>query len=124
MKKIPKISETEWHVMKIIWASSPITANDVIEKLEGISDWKPKTIKTLINRLLKKKVISFNKENRAYLYYPLVTEEECIKVENQSFLERIYGGSFNIMIANFLEEHDLSKTDIEELKKILEKKSK
>lgn len=124
MKKIAKISETEWYVMKIIWSNNPITANEVIEKLEGVSDWKPKTVKTLLNRLLKKKIISFNKENRAYLYYPLITEQECMKAESQSFLERIYGGSFNLMIANFLEERDLSKTDIEELKRILEKKSK
>ncbi|SNS96486.1 BlaI family transcriptional regulator, penicillinase repressor [Anaerovirgula multivorans] len=122
MKKIPGISEAEWEVMKIIWAHSPITANDVIEKLEGTVTWKPKTIKTLLSRLVKKKVISFNKEGRTYLYFPLVMEEECVKAESQSFLRRVYGGGLQAMLANFLEDYELTKEEIEELKEILDEK--
>lgn len=122
MKKIPGISEAEWEVMKIIWAHSPITANDVIEKLEGAVTWKPKTIKTLLSRLVKKEVISFNKEGRTYLYFPLVMEEECVKAESQSFLRRVYGGGLQVMLANFLEDYELTKEEIEELKEILDEK--
>ncbi len=123
MKNLPQISDTEWQVMKIIWASAPITANEVIEKLEGVTLWKPKTIKTLIGRLVRKKAIAFNKDGRIYVYYPLVAENECVKAESRSFLDKVYGGALNMMFANFLEEQDLSREDIEELKRILDQKS-
>lgn len=124
MKKLPQISDTEWQVMKVLWASAPLTANEVVKQLEGIMSWKPKTVKTLLGRLVKKNAIGFNQDGRAYLYYPLVAEDECIKAESRSFLEKVFSGSLNVMFANFLEEQELSKEEIAELKRILEQKEK
>ena len=59
MPQLPQISESEWQVMKAIWAEAPCTANQVVSYLSEITAWQPKTIKTLINRLLKKKVLGF-----------------------------------------------------------------
>ncbi|MDP4181044.1 MAG: BlaI/MecI/CopY family transcriptional regulator [Bacillota bacterium] len=124
MVNVPQISDTEWQVMKVIWAkNSPVTANQVIEALEGSCNWKPKTIKTLLGRLVKKKALSFNKESREYVYYSLISEKECVRAENKSFLSKVYGGAFNIMFASFLEEEKLTLEEISELKKILEDKS-
>ncbi len=122
MKQIPQISETEWQVMKVLWSNSPATANQVIENLADSITWKPKTVKTLLGRLVKKKAAGFEKDNRAYLYYPLVTEDECVKAESHSFLKRVYGGALNLMLASFLEAEKLSREDIEELKRILDGK--
>lgn len=124
MKKLPQISDTEWQIMKILWANAPLTANQVIEEIEGITSWKPKTVKTMLGRLVKKKAIAFNKDGRTYVYYPLVAEEECIKAESKSFLEKVFSGAMNVMFANFLEEQELSKEEIAELKRILEQKQK
>ncbi len=55
MKELPKISEAELEVMKVLWSKSPQTANEVIEELEKNMDWNPKTIRTLINRLVHKR---------------------------------------------------------------------
>ena len=124
MKKLPQISDTEWQIMKILWANAPLTANQVIKDLEGIMPWKPKTVKTMLGRLVKKKAIAFNIEGREYVYYPLVAEAECIKAESQSFLDKVFSGALNVMFASFLEEQDLSKDEIAELKRILEQKKK
>lgn len=124
MVDIPKISETEWKVMKIIWSNPYITANEVIDILDNSVEWKPKTVKTLLNRLLNKGAINFEKEGREYKYYPLVSEDQCIKEENKSFLDRVYSGAFKTMIANFIEDQTLSKDDINDLKKLLEKSDK
>lgn len=123
MKNIPRISETEWQIMKLLWAESPVTANQVVEKLEGVTTWKPKTVKTLLNRLINKEAIRFTIEGRTYLYYPAVTEMECVKAENQSFLEKVYGGALNVMFANFLQDRELSRQEIEELKRLLDEKN-
>ena len=124
MKTLPQISDTEWQVMKILWASEPLTANEVIKKIEGLMSWKPKTVKTLLGRLVKKNAISFDKDGRTYVYYPLVSENECVKAESHSFLEKVFSGALNVMFANFLEEKQLSKEEIAELKHILEQKEK
>ncbi|MBP2643246.1 MAG: transcriptional repressor, CopY family [Firmicutes bacterium] len=122
MKKLPQISDTEWLVMKILWASSPLTANEVIEKFDGVTSWKPKTVKTLLGRLVRKNAIGFNKDGRAYVYYPLVAEDECVKAESRSFLDKVFSGALNVMFANFLEEQKLSEEEIAELKRILDQK--
>lgn len=124
MNTLPQISDAEWQVMKVFWKHGRLTANEVIEKFDGATSWKPKTIKTLLGRLVKKKAIAFNKDGRTYIYYPLVAENDCVKAESQSFLERVFSGSLNVMFANFLEEKKLSAAEIEELKRILDQKQK
>ena len=123
MKKVPKISESEWLVMGVLWARSPLTANEVFEQLTGKTKWKPKTVKTLIDRLVKKGAVKFEKEGRRHRYYPAVGRAECIATERQSFVRRVYGGITKPMLATFLEDAELSADDIAELKEILEQKA-
>ena len=118
----PKISDAEWEIMKLLWASHPQTANDMVEALEGTQHWKPKTLKTLINRLLTKGAIGFKKNGRQYLYYPAVARDACIQSESRSFLDRVFDGSAKPMLAAMIENDSLSLDDIEELKQILKKK--
>ena len=122
MQDRPKISDAEWQVMKVLWEKSPITANHIVEKLTAETPWKPKTIRTLISRLATKKIVGFEKNGRQYMYYPLLAEDECVKQETRSFLNRIRSGSLKPMLAAFLEEENLSQEEIRELKKILDKK--
>ncbi|MCJ8013079.1 BlaI/MecI/CopY family transcriptional regulator [Paenibacillus sp. KQZ6P-2] len=122
MKEIPKISDAEWEVMKVLWANSPISANDVIQVLEVNKDWNPKTVRTLITRLVEKNALGYTQQGRIYLYYPLVNEDECMRYETQSFIKRIYGGALKPMLVNFLNDEKLTQEDIDELKRILEKR--
>ena len=64
MEKLPKISESEQIVMKSIWAENPVTANQIIEVLSETTNWKPNTIKTLVNRLVNKGAVGFEKRGR------------------------------------------------------------
>jgi len=120
MKRIPKISDAEWEVMKVLWNSTQATANDVVKALSGKTIWKRETIRTLINRLVQKKVLGFKKNGRQYYYYPKFSEKECVRAETKSFLDRVYGGSIEPMLAAFLEEEFLSPKKIAKLKRILD----
>ena len=121
MKKIPRISETEWAVMKVVWEQAPCSASEVIATLrQHDPNWHPKTIKAFLNRLVKKKVLGFKVEGRAYLYRPLVLESECAAAASESFLERVFGGSLKPMVAHFVERKRLSPQEIRELKDLLE----
>ncbi len=124
MKNLPGISESEWQVMKVLWASAPQTGNQVVEALASSTAWSPKTIKTLLGRLVKKKALGFEKQGRSYSYYPLVGEEDCVRAETRSFLKRVYGGALQPMLAGFLEDESLSPEEIDELKRILDEKNR
>jgi len=122
MKSMPKIAESEWEVMKVLWTQSPLSANQVVDALADTKHWKPKTIKTLLNRLVQKKALGFKKDGRAYQYFPLVDEQQCVRTESRSFLERVYGGATIPMLAAFLENEELSPEEIADLKRILDQK--
>jgi BlaI family penicillinase repressor len=119
MAKVPKISEAEWEVMKVLWKTSPKTANEIVDELKGKTRWKRETIRTLINRLVQKKALGFEKKGRQYHYFPKLTEAEGIKAEAESFVKRIGDGSIEPMLAAFVEEKQLSAEKIERLKRIL-----
>ena len=123
-KEIPNISESEWEVMNVLWKKAPQTANDVISALQEQTDWKPKTVRTLLDRLVHKKVIGVNKDQRVYTFFPLYSQDECQRAEAQSFIKRIYGGALKSMLVQFIQEDSLSEEDIRELRSILNEKPK
>ena len=106
--------------MKVVWDQSPCTAANIIEALRRRdASWHPRTTKAFLNRLVKKKVLGFSKEGRAYLYRPLVRREECVDAASESFLERVFGGSLKPMLAHFVQRDKLSPEEIRELRHLL-----
>lgn len=122
MKEFPNISDAEWQIMKVLWKNSPLNASEIIAALKPDTAWNPKTIHTLISRLVKKEALGVRKTNPFYQYYPLVSEEECVQEETKSFLHKVYDGSFHMLVANFLKEEKLSSDEIDELQRILDHK--
>src|SRR5262245_35747599 len=123
-KRIPRISETEWEVMRVIWAQHPVTASEIIERLaQADASWHPKTARTLLARLVKKKALDYEAQGRSYVYEPLVTERECIAAASASFLDRVFGGALQPMLAHFVEARRLTGKELEELKQVLEESS-
>ncbi len=120
MKKIPRISDAEWLVMQVSWSSPGLTADEVIGKLKGKVTWNASTIRTLINRLLRKKALKHKKEGRKYRYWPAVSRERCVRQERRSFVQRVYGGTVTPLLAAFIEETQLSPEEIKELKRMLD----
>ena len=122
MKRPPQISEAEWVVMRVLWERAPRTANEVAEVVGPAQQWHPRTVKTLLARLVRKKALTYTEEGRVYHYRPLVTEADCVRAEGRSFLDRVFGGSLSPMLAQFIEETPLRAEEIEELRQLLEKK--
>ncbi len=122
MEEIPKISEAEWQVMKLLWNSSPLTSEKIIQGLSPKHRWSEQTIKTFITRLANKEVISYEKKGRTYYYYPLYSKDDYIKSENKDFLKRVYDGALGLLLTKFLEDKDLSMDQIEQLERVLKEK--
>lgn len=122
MSTTPKISEAEWEIMKIIWEHHPLTSEQITRLLPASVEWSEQTVRTFVTRLLKKKAIAYEKSGRSYLYYPLVSENECVRAESRSFLKRVFGGATQLMVTSFLEDVELSKQEIEQLEQLLKEK--
>ena len=122
MRNLPQISETEYEVMKVVWKHAPISTNEITQQLLKTTSWSPKTIQTLIKRLVNKGALSYEKQSRMFVYTPIVKENEYIGQESNSFLKRFYGGNITAMLSAYLEDDKLSEAEIETLRGLLSKK--
>jgi BlaI family penicillinase repressor len=124
-KRIPTISDAEWQVMEVLWAEpGPLAANDVVARLQTSTDWKDKTVKTMLNRLVNKGALGYEPDGKRYLYKPKVARDECVRVQSRSFLSRVFGGATGAALMHFVEEHDLTPAEIEQLRRLLARKEK
>ena len=115
------ISKTEYEVLDALWEQYPASANDIIQRLNKNKQWHDKTVKTLLSRLVKKQVINFDKQQRSYLYFPLVERSTYTEKESKSLVSRLFGGKVAPLVAGFANSDSLSKEDVEELKSLIEK---
>ncbi|QBG37619.1 BlaI/MecI/CopY family transcriptional regulator [Litorilituus sediminis] len=116
-----EISNAEFEVLDALWQSYPASASDIIERLNRKKSWHDKTVKTLLNRLVKKEAISFEKEQRRYLYSPLLERDTYTQKESISLVERLFSGKISPLVAGFAKHNELKKEDIAQLKDIISK---
>jgi predicted transcriptional regulator len=114
-----QISEAESAVMEVLWRRSPLAAEEVVAALGKSQDWQEATIKTLLNRLLKKQAIRADKDGRRYLYSPLLERADWVQEESKGLLDRLFGGRVAPLVAHFSEHSKLGKKDIAELKRLI-----
>ncbi len=119
MNQLPQISEAEYEVMKVLWNHAPISTNEVTDKLVKTTSWNPKTIHTLLKRLVQKGAVTYRKEGRVFVYTPLVEKKEYLTKENDHFLNRFYNGKISSMMTNYLNSDYVSSEDLAELRKLL-----
>lgn len=105
--------------MRVLWEKAPQAAYDVIKALEDSESWSPNTVKTLLNRLVKKGALKAEPYKNLFLYSPAVAESDCVQAESESFLERFFGGDVKPLLVHFAETNQLTADDLKELEKIL-----
>lgn len=115
-----QVTEAESIVMEVLWTSHPLSADDVVAALAKREQWQEPTIKTLLNRLLKKGAIRAEKEGRRYLYAPVLKREDWVLGESQGLLERLFDGRVAPLVAHFSAQRKLSPADVAELRRLLE----
>lgn len=119
MKALPQISEAEFQVMKIVWEHAPVSTNQVTEYLTRTTKWSPKTIQTMLKRLVQKKALTYDKEGRVFIYKPLIGQQDYVNQESRHFLQRFYNGNLVSMMTAFLDMEELSQQEVDELKELL-----
>ncbi len=115
-----RISEAERIVMEALWRRSPLSADDVVEAVARPNEWEPATVRTLLNRLLKKGVVSAERVERRYQYAPVLARDAYLAEESGSFLDRLFDGELAPFVSHLSKQQKLSDADIAELKRLIE----
>lgn len=117
-----KISEAESKVMEVFWrAEIPLSAEDVVAAMDNDRDWSAGTIRTFLTRLVKKKALAAQPDGRRYLYRPLIPREDYVHTQSRDLIERLFGGRIAPFVTQFSERQRLSRDEIDELKRLIER---
>jgi predicted transcriptional regulator len=117
-----KISEAESKVLEVFWrAAGPLTAEEVVAAMDNDRDWSAGTIRTFLTRLVKKKALAAKPDGRRYLYRPLVKRDDFVHKQSRDLIDRLFGGRITPFIAQFSQRQRLSRDEIEELKRLIER---
>ncbi len=114
-----RISDAEYAVMTVLWDTSPLTAQDVAERVPRERGWSVNTVKTLLSRLIAKKTIAHDEDGRRYLYRPLVLQADYVAVESRRWMDRLFGGKLTPLVAHLAERGALSPDEIAEIEALL-----
>jgi len=114
-----RISDAEHAVMEVLWDESPLTAQDVAERVDPAKGWSANTVKTLLGRLLAKTVIGHEADGRRYLYRPLVARDDYVAGESRRLIDRLFGGKLTPLVAQLAERDQLTAQDVAEIEAIL-----
>ncbi len=118
MSKIQKMSDSEMEVMREVWAAGgPVTSAQLLEKFGADKGWKPTTVLTFLARLVEKGILEKERQGKANRYIPAVSESEYKNFEARSFLNEVYNGSVKSFVTALFDGNDISREEIEELKK-------
>lgn len=116
-----RISEAESVVMEVLWqADGAQGAEDIFAQVGPAQGWQEATVKTLLNRLLKKKAVAATRDGRRYLYRPLLRREAWLSQQSRSFIDRLYGGQVSALVAHFSRAKALSRQEIDEIRQLIE----
>ena len=114
-----RISDAEHVVMEVLWDDSPLTAQEVVERVPEDRAWSANTVKTLLGRLLAKEAVAHEEDGRRYRYRPLVAREDYVVGESQRLIDRLFGGSLTPLVAHLARRDQLSSREIEEIESLL-----
>jgi len=114
-----RISDAEHAVMEVLWDDSPLSAQDVAERVAPARGWSANTVKTLLGRLLAKNVVAHQEDGRRYLYRPAVERDDYVAGESRRLMDRLFGGKLTPLVAHMAERDELSADDIAEIEALL-----
>jgi BlaI family transcriptional regulator, penicillinase repressor len=117
-----KISEAESKVLEVFWrAAGPLSAEEVIAAMDNERDWSAGTIRTFLTRLVKKKALAAKADGRRYLYRPRIKRDDFVHKQSLDLIDRLFGGRITPFLAQFSQRRRLSRDEIEELKRLIER---
>jgi BlaI family penicillinase repressor len=114
------ITAAESQIMDALWRLGPLPVDALIEDVAAREAWGGATVKTLINRLLKKKAIRSERVDGRVRYAAVLLRDDYVQKESQGLLDRLFEGNLTPLVAHFAEHRKLKPEEVERLRKLLE----
>ena len=114
-----RISDAEHVVREVLWDAAPLTAQEVVDRVDPKREWSGNTVKTLLGRLLAKQAITHEEDGRRYLYRPLVERDTYLTGESKRLIDRLFGGKLTPLVAHLAEQDELTADDVAEIEALL-----
>lgn len=111
-----KLGEMETRLAQLIWEHQPLSTRALTERCQEEFDWKRTTTYTMLKRLCDRKLF----ENRDGVVVALMPQEDFQAAQGELFVEETFGGSLPLFMAAFTRHRKLSKTDVEELRRLID----
>ena len=124
MNTTVRMTQAEWEVMAVVWERAPVAASAIVEELHATKQWSLATVRTLLRRLVNKRALAQDAEGKRYIYRPLVSRGACVRQESESLWDRVLGRAPSAALVHLVRRAELSKEDIQELRRILREKEK
>ena len=114
-----RIAASEWRVLEAVWELGTVGAAAVIAAVQPRTKWNHRTIRTLLNRLVQKRVLAVSKAEGRNVYRCRLARSECVREETQSFLEKVFHGSARELLLHFAECEQITAADLDRLRALL-----
>ena len=117
-----ELTEAEWEIIQVVWEHEPCAAPTVQEALEARKQWTYSTVKTLMDRMVTKGLLTTERIRNLILYRSAITQKQARRGEVAKTLARAFGGAFTPMMEFMLESHTLSAKELAELEAMIRKR--
>jgi predicted transcriptional regulator len=118
-KKSPTLTDAELRLMQVIWDKRSATAGDVLETLPD-ADLAYTTVLNTLRILEAKGYLRHSKEGKAFVYHPVIDRTEASRAALRHIVSRFFGNSPQLLVSNLIRDEQLSKRDLQRLKKLIE----
>ena len=115
----PELTEAEWTIMKVVWEHEPCTAGTVQEALAKSKKWAYSTIKTTMDRMVRKRFLDVERMRNLQLFRSCISEVDAKRGEFYRMLKRAFDGALTPMMQFLIEHENLSKSEIAKLRRIV-----
>lgn len=113
-----KLFDSERKVLEVLWDNGDLSAKELAQRLQAQVGWSKTTTYTVIKKCIEKKVLS--RTDPGFLCRALVTREAVREQETDALIDKMYGGSADLLVSALLGRNRLSAGEVERLKKRIE----
>ena len=121
-KSLPKLTEAEFEIMKIVWAHGEVTTNEVLEAINARKPNKLKrtTIQVQMTRLEEKGWLIHRKHARTFSYQATRDREEVSADIARDINTRVFDGSYTALVRSLFQNSKISRQELKRIRKILD----
>jgi len=123
-KPIIELTEAEWSIIKAVWETEPCTAPVIQEKLLKPMGWHYSTVRTLMDRMVTKGVLTAKKAGKLTIYQSVVTRAEAQRGELFYALKHAFNGALTPMVQCLLDNNELDAAGLAELETLIKARKK